>query len=253
MKSNLFIAVSIVIILSIIAMYKNTESYKSFSSKDAHQGVAIDGNHIYVINNKSISKHDKETYNLVDRWVASESSAIKHLNGGRVNGDKLICTNSLKNSNTIEIFKTSSMEHIKSIPIDADGYLTWTYVDEYTDNLYGIIAHYKYNMDKSRLVRFDDTDDDYKIVRKWRLPQELLDRIRPWSLSGGFIYNGFIYCTTHDKPEIYKLKIDGKKLDQVSIIPINSRGQGIDYDWDSKELYSINRNEKKVIISNFDQ
>jgi len=247
MNKTIFIVVSIVIILCIISSYKNTESYKSISSQDAHQGVAVDRSYIYVINNKSISKYDKDDFRLADRWVASESSPIKHLNGGRVEGKYLICTHNPKKSNSIEIFKTTTMEHIESIPIKISGSLTWTYIDDTNDELYGLIAHYKNNADETRLVRFDEK---YQIEREWKLPQKVLDDIKPWSLSGGFIYNGFIYCSGHDKSEVYKLQIDGSELNLIDILPTFGKGQGMDYD--EKYLYTIRREQKKVIIAEFD-
>ena len=73
------------------------------------------------------------------------------------------------------------------------------------------------------------------------------------SISGGsWGPDGLLYCTGHDHPELYALRLPqaGSVLELVEIIPIENNGQGIDWDQsDPGRIYSIKRPTKQVVAS----
>jgi hypothetical protein len=66
---------------------------KRFKVNTAQQGVAVDRDHFYVINNSSITKHRKENGHEVAHWDGV-AEGIKHLNSGTIIRGKLYCANS---------------------------------------------------------------------------------------------------------------------------------------------------------------
>ena len=66
----------------------------SFDAAEARQGVAVDRNYFYAINNREIGKYDKKTGELVDRWQGPKNGPIIHLDSGMVGNGKLYAAHS---------------------------------------------------------------------------------------------------------------------------------------------------------------
>lgn len=84
-------------------------------------------------------------------------------------------------------------------------------------------------------------------------PADVTEKIRPMSNSGGsWGPDGLLYCTGHDLPELYALRIPqiGSILELVETVPINILGQGIA--WDRSKvgfIYGIRKKDKIVVVS----
>ncbi|MEE9572622.1 MAG: hypothetical protein V3W20_06225, partial [Candidatus Neomarinimicrobiota bacterium] len=83
-------------------------------------------------------------------------------------------------------------------------------------------------------------------------PEEVIQKFRPMSNSGGsWGPDGLLYCTGHDNPELYGMRIPdtGSVLELKKIIPIDNTGQGIA--WDRSKpgaIYSISKKDRQVRI-----
>ena len=75
----------------------------------------------------------------------------------------------------------------------------------------------------------------------------------PMSNSGGsWGPDGYLYCTGHDRPEVYVLKVPdkGSVLELAETVPLPILGQGIA--WDRSRpglLYGIRRKDSQVVVS----
>ena len=84
----------------------NSTTIRKFNAPDAIQGVAVDRDYFYSIDNYSITKHKKTTGKRLLQWYGSEYGAIIHLNGGAVVNGTIYCPH----SNYPYSPKTSSVE-----------------------------------------------------------------------------------------------------------------------------------------------
>lgn len=240
--------------------YAQAVEVKKFVVAEAQQGVAVDKDHFYVINNKSISKHNIKDGAQVDFW-ADSSGVIEHLNSGIIINGKLYCAHSnypdSPMASSIEIFDAATLQHIGNHSFGIfNGSATW--VDFHQQNWYVGFAHYTgkgstENKDNTwtRVVKFDK---EWRQIASWVFPKTVLTAFGTRSNSGGFIdENGFLYCTGHDVPELYKLSLPriGFTLKLEAVLPIVSKGQGIaEGKWNGKSvIWGISRSEKTVIVS----
>lgn len=237
---------------------------QQFAADNARQGVAVDADHFYAVNNYAISKHDKTTGQVVAEW------------SGRAEGDPLIHLDSLvevdgrlhaSHSNypvtpmtsSVEIWDAATMQHVVSHSFGIFmGSFTW--LDLHGSAWWGTFANYDKvqegqtepygHTNNTQIVRFDDA---FRPVAAWTLPLGILDRMRPMSNSGGsWGPDGYLYLTGHDRREIYVMRIPdaGSILDWVATVEVPLlEGQGIAWDRSVRErvLWGINKGERKVV------
>jgi len=225
------------------------------------QGVAVDKDFFYAINNSTITKYKKSDGSIVGIWDGREDGIIKHLNSGVVIKNKLYCANSnfpdMPMASSVEIFDTRSMKHMgnHSFGIFA-GSATW--VDRKDGYWWVVFANYngKHSFEGrdnrwTRLVKFND---DWNEMGSWIFPQEVLEAFAPNSNSGGnWSKDGNLYLTGHDKKEIYIMKLPeiGYTLQLIKIIPAINPGQAIAIDRSEKNreiFYAVNRAEDAVLV-----
>ena len=235
----------------------------SFPAEEAHQGVAVDENHFYAITNSAVGKYELSTGNRLAEWRSTKDVSLKHLNSGMVFAGRLYCAHSnwplVPLRSSIEIWETEKLQHVKTISFDqADGALNW--VDRYDGIWYGVFAYYKHGADisaadhvsRTRLVKFDA---DWKIVQTWTFPEHVWKRFAPSSNSGGsFAPDGTLYCTGHDRAELYVMRIPkaGDVLEYIETISAPIAGQGIA--WRLKpepQLFGIRRAKSEVVHLEF--
>ena len=256
--------------ITILSLYlgcaKSSQAQKAteirrFQPKEVQQGVAVDQTHFYVINNHSLSKHTKSDGKQVAAWQDT-TGLLKHMNSGVVIGQKLYCTHSnypdVPMASSIEIFDTRTLKHIGSHSFGLfPGSLTWA--DFYQGYWWAAFANYSNKaMAEGRdnrwttLVKFTE---NWQQVESWSFPTTVLQSFAPYSTSGGtWGSDGLLYCTGHDKPELYVLKLPerGSTLQYVRTIPTVSEGQAFAIDRSIKDkriLYGITRNDNYVIVS----
>jgi hypothetical protein len=95
-------------------------------------------------------------------------------------------------------------------------------------------------------------DDQWRRTGGWALPSALIDRLRPYSNSGGsWGADGNLYLTGHDAGELYVLKLPsaGPVLEWVETIRGTHEGQGMAWDRSRDHtFYGISRSALQVLI-----
>ena len=234
---------------------------RRFPAAEATQAVAVDTGFFYAIGSAAIGKYDKQTGRRIAGWEGKPGGPVAHLNSGIVSGNEMYCAHSnypeTPMISSIEIFDTTSMRHLRSIPLPSDfGSATWV---ERTGNEWWVaFAHYAgrggvpgKGPEHTRLVRFDRS---WKPVSQWSFPAAVVERWDGMSSSGGaWIVPGRRLVTTgHHARELYVLDVPdtGTELGLVRRIEMDSEGQGIALDRTERTfLYSIQRRSREVIVS----
>jgi len=228
---------------------------RSWPAKEANQGVTVDAEHFYVIDDKALGKYQKSTGRKVAEWKAPVGSGIVHMNAGIVDGGRLYVAHSnfpaKPDESSVEIFDAQTLRPVARKLFDQPiGSLTWVIPDR--DGWLACFAHYKSNSDpaKSRLVRYDA---GWKVVATWSFPAELVARFGKYSSScGGWAIDGRVWVSGHDAKELYRLSLPegGGVAQWEGTVPFVSAGQA--FAWDPtrpQELYSIQRKSREVIVS----
>ena len=197
----------------------------------------------------------------VAHW-GDEDGLIIHLDSGVIIDGKLYCAHSnypgIPMTSSVEIWDTQTLQHIETHSFGIQrGSCTW--VDYHNGFWWAAFSHYekwKSHTGKGKgtewttVVKFDN---QWRDLQAWVLPTDITDKIKPMSNSGGsWGPDGLLYCTGHDLPELYALRIPkkGSILELVETVPMNIFGQGIAWDR-SKEgfIYGIRKKDKLVVVS----
>lgn len=236
-----------------------------FNADDAVQGVAVDDSYLYAISNARISKHRKHDGALVQRWPqkAADELAITHLNSAVVHEKRLYAAHSnwphTDIRNSIEVWTTDKLKHIATTAMSTnDTYLTWldyhhgswwaAFVD-YPTALQDFSPH-NFSDLKTRVVQMDE---GFRVLKQYRLPVALLQRLYPMSNSGGsWGTDDLLYLTGHDHPELYVMRAPptGNTLIWVKTISWPEiQGQAISWDRFALEprLFGIRRSSREII------
>ncbi|KAK3082124.1 hypothetical protein LTS18_003384 [Coniosporium uncinatum] len=117
------------------------------NATDANQGVAVDRDHIYSIDNFSITKRNKTTGEGVLQWYGGEDGQVFHVDGGVVINGTLYAPHSnylqIPITSSLEMLDTTTMQHIGSHSLGIDrGSLTWIDQHPGTKVWYGTFANY---------------------------------------------------------------------------------------------------------------
>lgn len=236
---------------------------RSYDTFDAHQGVAVDRDYFYVVNNRSITKHDKATGKPLLQFVSEDSGPIIHMDSAAVVGSKLYVATSDYDSapmtSSIEVFDTRTMRHVDTFSFGIyRGSLTW--LDRYDGAWWGGFANYDEVPDgttqpygqtiNTQIVKLDN---NFQVVEAWTIPNEILDRFKPMSNSGGsWGPDGRLWITGHDLDEAYVMKLPaaGSDLQWVATVRLPSvEGQAIAWDRSSKKptLWAIKRSTSQAL------
>ncbi len=226
---------------------------------EANQGIAVDAEHYYAVDNRTIAKYRKGSGELVGRFESPKGGPIAHLDSGVVVDGRLYASHSNypedPMTSSIEVFDVATMRHVDSHSFGIQlGSFTWL---DRRDNgeWWGTFANYNRVFGKSPLaygnkyrtqvVRFTD---GWQVAEAFVLPDELVDRFEDMSNSGGsWGPDGLLYLTGHDAGEIYAMLPPeaGSVMRWVDTVTLDGRGQGIAWDRSSAEptLYGIVRGE----------
>ena len=227
---------------------------------EARQGVAADATHLYAIGNHSIGKYRKDTGERVAQWECPEGRPLTHVNAGLVLGAELFGAHSnyptVPHRSSVEVWDTATLQHQRSIDLgETDGSLTW--IDRRNGNWIACFVHYAgrggvpgRGPEFTRLV---ELDDNWRPVRRWKLPQDLIADLsgRGFSLSGGAIGpEGFLYVTGHDETKLYVLRFPPERdaMTWIGTIPIPAEGQA--FAWDPVEpgvIHLILKRARQII------
>tara|TARA_R110002167_G_scaffold365468_1_gene590300 strand:- start:10685 stop:11527 length:843 start_codon:yes stop_codon:yes gene_type:complete len=236
----------------------------AYPAEDAFQAVAVDADHFYAINNFRIGRYEKVSGEFQESWdgVSDKTGSIIHLDSAMVYEGLLYAAHSnfpqWPMASSIEIWDTRSMQHLRSHAFPEPlGSMTW--LDRHDGYWWGGFGNYD-RIIPPRLQAYGKTentlvvkmDDEFNILEQWRLPEELLPRLRPMSNSGGsWGGDGYLYLTGHDHPEIYVMTIPeaGQTLRwETTVIVEGFDGQGIAWDRDEATsiLWGISRGDAEV-------
>ncbi|MDB5454959.1 MAG: hypothetical protein JWP92_544 [Caulobacter sp.] len=235
-----------------------TVEVRRLDAAEARQGVAADATHLYAIDNGRIARYDKATGVKQAQW-AGDPARFPHLNACLIAGDELLCAGSnysaIPQVSAVEIFDPVRMVHKRTIALGMGvGSLTW--IDRHDGFWWAMFANYdgkggEPNRDHrwTTLVKFDD---QWRRLEGYALPSQVLERMAPYSSSGGgFGDDGRLYVTGHDRPELYVLAVPkdgGAVLDYVTTLAIPFEGQAITWDPAQRRvLWGINRATRQVV------
>jgi hypothetical protein len=190
-RINLFFFVVVIFVFPLFGFCQNAKEIKRFKLQMAQQGVAVDGDHFYVINNSSITKHSKEDGREVARWDG-KAEGIKHLNSGTIIKGTLYCANSNfpahPMAGSIEIFDPETLKHTGTHSFGiGHGSVTW--IDQ-KDGFWWIgFAQYSgKNADEGKDTRWTTLvkyTKDWAQVEAWIYPENIIEAFMPMSNSGG--------------------------------------------------------------------
>ena len=248
------------VLLSVSGAIGQAKVVKTYPVERAHQAVAVDADHFYVINNRSITKHRKDGGALVESWE-DQDSVLVHLNSGIVlDGQLYSCHSNYPDApmaSSIEVFDPETLTPVASHSLGIlYGSATW--LDRYQGHWYVAFAHYTGRGSEpgkdnrwTQLVKFTD---NWQAVAAWVFPKELTERFQTRSNSGGVILNdGRLLVTGHDAPEVYVMAFpdQGYTLRWTSTMPVGSFGQGIAYEeeGDQAYIYGIDRDNNQVVVT----
>lgn len=231
------------------------EQIAEFSVPEANQGVGVDRQHFYAIDNFAIGKYDKKTGKLVRKWQGEKQGPILHLDSAMLMDGKLYAAHSnypqWPMTSSLEIFDADTLAHIGTHSFGIQwGSLTWA--DWHDGHWWMTFANYDRLLGPGKtpyghkvntiMVKFTR---DFRPLQSWTLPKVILDKFEDMSNSGGsWGPDGYLYLTGHDPAELYRMRLPkaGSVLELVDVIPMNIRGQGIA--WDRSErgvIYGIIR------------
>ena len=236
------------------------EELRRFPAAEARQGVAVDGEHFYALDNAAIGKYDKTTGERVGGWRDVEDGAVKHLNSCTVHEATLVCAHSnhpeLPMTSSVERFDTATMTHAGNWSLGIrDGSLTWA--EQFDDPWWLTFANYGggrgHALRDWRWTRLERFDEARRVTDGWVFPKSVLARFAPMSSSGGaWGADGLLYVSGHDHRELYVLALPerGSVLEHVATIAVPTAGQAFDFDPEQPRLlYSINRGTREVVVT----
>lgn len=219
------------------------ELLQRFRIDEARQGVAVDADAFYAVDNTIIAKFDKKTGALVTKWVGETPGSIVHLNSAAVVDGKLYAAHSnypaKPMTSSVEIWDAATLKHLESHSLDTErGWLAW--LDRDAKGVWwGAFANYNSGSDRSslaygskytQLVRFDP---DWRVAEAWEFPDALVNEFGDMSSSGGsWGPDGKLYVTGHDKARLYVVELPeiGAQLNWIGTLPAEISGQGIAFD-----------------------
>lgn len=188
---------------------------RCIESPAARQGVAVDATSVFAIDDARVLRHERASGALLARWPAPDATVpagppLTHLNGGVVVGGRLYAAHSnwpeRPPVNTIEIWRARDLAHVGSVPLAVDdAWLNW--IDRHAGRWWALLARYgaaDAPDGGNRGTRLAALDARFAVEAVWSLPEALLERLAPMSVSGGtWGHDGRLYLSGHDGPELY--------------------------------------------------
>lgn len=243
-----------------------SEVLGSYVIPEVNQGIGVDAEHFYAIDNTSIAKYTKDTQERVALKDYEDIGAI-HFDSAAVIDGKIYVAHSnypvWPMTSSLEIFDAASLDHLESHSFGIQiGSFTW--VDQAPDgSWWGGFANYNRVFDKSpiaygnkyntQVVKFDA---DWQVDQAYVIPDIVVEKFDDMSNSGGsWGPDGHLYLSGHDPAEAYVMDIPemGSTLKWIGTVPLDIAGQGIA--WDRSEpdvIYGFVRKTNTVTVNKVD-
>ena len=224
---------------------------------EANQGIAVDRQHFYAIDNTTIAKYDKESGERVGLWEDKEGGLFIHLDSGMVMNSRLYTAHSnysdLPMTSSVEVFDVKTMKHVGTHSFGIEwGSFTW--LDRHDGFWWAGFANYNRVFGNNQLAYGNKhwttivkLNDNWQRLEAWTLPEGVLERFEDMSNSGGsWGPDGKLYLSGHDPAEVYVMELPeaGSVLQWVGTVELEIAGQGIAWDHSQRDvLYGIVRGE----------
>lgn len=227
-----------------------------FKAEEAIQGVAVDSQFFYAIDNATIGKYERGTGRKVGVFRSSREFPLTHLDGGTIHEGRLYCSHSnfpeTPMLSSIEIFDTKTLEHVDSQSFGyGPGSLVWL---DWKDGIWWVcFGHYNGKGGEpgkpntmTTLLRYDR---DWREMGGYAFPTDVIARWDGMTASGGvWGPGGLLYVTSHHAPEFYVFRVprSGSVLELIKIVKSPAEGQGIAMDTSRRRFFQIQRRERVV-------
>lgn len=233
--------------LSSTAQESAWKQTRAIAAAEAHQAAVADEQFVYAISDAKVGKYDRETGKL----VATSTGSAHHLNSGFLFEGKIYLAHSnypkMPEASQIYVLDPGSMklEVFKDFG-NFGGSLTWAI--RRNGHWWCNFALYDKDNGKTFLVEFDQ---NWKELRRFSLPPELITQLGKYSLSGGVWRGEELYVTGHTDPVLFRLRLprEGKMLEFVAKEKCPFTGQGIANDVNADAMLGINRNKKLIVFA----
>lgn len=233
---------------------------RRFDAPEATQAVAADATHFYAIGNRVVAKYDKQSGERVAAWQADDQHPLLHLNSGIVHDGRLYCAHSnfphYPETSSVEVWDVATLEHVDSHSLGMmEGSLT--VVEQRGGGWSTVFAHDTEKVNDDPHARdawwtsFVQFDRHWQRQAGWVFPAAAIERFQPHSCSGAAWRGEWLYCTGHDRGELYELAQPqaGSTQRLVQTIDAEITGQGIA--WDPAEptrLWGIDRPRRQAVL-----
>lgn len=237
------------------------ETVRELEAPDADQGVVVDREHFYAIDNHVIARHRLSDGKQEQRWDGGAQGPIQHINSCARDGRLLVCANSnypaLPMGSSVEWFDPVSLRHVAShsLGLRDEGSLVWT--ERLGRGWIAGFAHYD-RADGKGGTGFKDSrygnvvvfDEAWRRVGGWLIPASVQARLAPHSASGGALGpDGLLYLSGHDRPEIYAMAKprSGPYLVHLATVSVESEGQAFAFvPGGARRIMVVDRRGKRV-------
>ena len=233
--------------VTLFASNPELKSVQRFHAPQANQAAAADKEFFYAIGSRGITKHDRNS----GKELAKSSGKAKHLNSGYFHQGNLLCAHSnfptLPERNEILSLdpKTMRLTIYRDLG-NPGGSLTW--VVQKNGNWWCNFARYGKKNPETFVIKYDN---QWNEIARFTYPQELINQLGKYSISGGIWVGEELWVTGHDDPVLFRLSLPkkGSELFYLGKIKVPFTGQGIAADPETRGLVGINRANKEVIFS----
>ena len=183
---------------------------RAYDAFDANQGVAVDRQNFFVVDNRSITQHARSSGAPLLQFLSDTRGPLIHMDSGVVVRSKLYAAHSNYDESpmesSIEVFDARTMRMSDPQLRHERGSLTW--LDRHDGAWWAGFANYDVvpdgetqpygGTDNTQVVKMDD---QFQVTQAWTIPRVVLDRFRPMSNSGGsWGPDGRLWLTGHDLP-----------------------------------------------------
>jgi hypothetical protein len=236
---------------------------RTYDAFDANQGVAVDDDKFYAVDNRQITMHNRRSGQPLLQFSAVAGGPIIHMDSGAVYRGRIYAAHSNYDDSpmesSIEIFDARTLQHIGSHSLGIDrGSLTW--IDHHDGGWWAGFANYDVVPDgqtapygQTYNTQVVQMDDNFKVIAAYTIPKAILDRFKPMSNSGGsWGPDGRLWLTGHDLDEAYVMEPPkaGAELRWIATVKLPGvEGQGISWDLTDRHptLWAIKRSTKQVL------
>lgn len=223
-----------------------TETHK-FAAPEANQAAATDEQFVYAITNTKIARYDRES----GRRLAESTGAAQHLNSGFFADGKLYCAHS-------NFPQTPERSEIKLLNLETMQLSTFHDFGNFGGSLTWAVIHHghwwcnfaRYGDDNAQTFLVE-LDAEWKELRRWTYPSELIRKLGRNSLSGGIWSGVELLVTGHDDPVVFRLRlpVKGSELEFIGTDTVPFTGQGFAVDLKTGGLIGINRAKKQIVFA----